>query len=66
MAQVSMTVRIDSELKKQFSEVCNELGMSVNTAINIFVNAAVKTQSIPFKISARPAEDNCRQRLNEE
>ena len=39
MAQVSMTVRMDSQLKKQFNELCNEIGMSVNTAINIFANA---------------------------
>ena len=42
MAQVSMSVRLDSQLKKQFNELCNEIGMSVNTAINVFVNAAVK------------------------
>ncbi|MBR1400191.1 MAG: type II toxin-antitoxin system RelB/DinJ family antitoxin [Prevotella sp.] len=58
MAQVSMTVRMDSQLKKQFNELCNEIGMSVNTAINVFVNAVVKTRSIPFKISAYPTEDN--------
>lgn len=50
MAQVSMTVRLDSQLKKQFSELCSEVGMSVNTAINVFVNAVVRTRSIPFKI----------------
>ena len=50
MAQVSMTVRMDSQLKKQFNELCNEIGMSANTAINVFVKAAVRTRSIPFKI----------------
>ena len=50
MAQVSMTVRMDSQLKKQFNELCNEIGMSVNTAINVFVNAAVKSRGIPFEI----------------
>ena len=54
MAQVSMTVRLDSQLKKQFNELCNEIGMSVNTAINVFVNAAVKTRGIPFEIKATP------------
>ena len=58
MAQVSMTVRMDSQLKKQFNELCNEIGMSVNTAINIFANAVVRTKSIPFKITAYPSEDN--------
>ena len=52
MAQVSMTVRMDSQLKKQFNELCNEIGMSVNTAINVFAKAVVKTRSIPFEIKA--------------
>lgn len=58
MAQVSMTVRLDSQLKKQFNELCNEIGMSVNTAINVFVNAAVKTKGIPFEIKASQKSDN--------
>lgn len=58
MAQVSMTVRLDSQLKKQFNELCNEIGMSVNTAINVFVNAAVKTRGIPFEIKSTPKEES--------
>ena len=50
MAQVSVTVRMDSQLKQQFNELCNEIGMSVNTAINIFANAVVRTRSIPFRV----------------
>ena len=58
MAQVSMTVRLDSQLKKQFNELCNEIGMSVNTAIIVFVNAAVKTRGIPFEIKASQKSAN--------
>lgn len=58
MARVSMTVRLDSQLKKQFTELCNEIVMSVNTAINVFVNAAVKTKVIPFEIKASPKSAN--------
>jgi addiction module RelB/DinJ family antitoxin len=57
MAQVSMTVRMDSQLKKQFNELCNEIGMSVNTAINIFANAVVRTRGIPFEIKATPKDE---------
>ena len=56
MAQVSMTVRLDSQLKKQFNELCNEIGMSATTAINVFVEAAVRTRSIPFKIDLNEPE----------
>ena len=50
MAQVSMTVRMDSQLKQKFDALCSQFGMSVNTAINVFANAVVKTKTIPFII----------------
>jgi len=50
MAQSAVTVRIDSEMKSLFDELCNKFGMSINTAFNIFVNAVVRTRSIPFTI----------------
>lgn len=58
MAQVSMTLRVDSQQKKQFSELCNEIGMSVNTAINVFINAALRTRGIPFEIKTTPKEES--------
>ena len=47
-----MTVRVDSNQKMLFDELCSEFGMSANTAMNIFVNAVVRTRRIPFEISA--------------
>lgn len=56
MAQVSMTVRMDSQLKQNFDALCARMGMSANAAINVFANAVVRTRSIPFKISANPLD----------
>ena len=56
MAQVSMTVRMDSQLKQNFDALCSRMGMSINAAFNIFANAVVRTRSIPFRISANPIE----------
>lgn len=50
MAQSAVTVRLDSEMKSQFDELCEQFGMSVNTAFNIFVKAVVRSRSIPFAI----------------
>ena len=52
MAQSAVTVRIDSEIKSQFDKVCEQIGMSANTAFNVFVKAVVRTRSIPFEIKA--------------
>lgn len=50
MAQSAVTVRIDSEMKSKFDKLCEQFGMSANTAFNIFVNAVVRSRSIPFTI----------------
>ena len=56
MAQSAVTVRIDSEMKSQFDELCEQFGMSSNTAFNIFVKAVVRSRSIPFTIRGNRTE----------
>ena len=53
MAQVSMTVRTDANLKAIFTNLCEEFGMSANTAMNIFMRAVAETKSIPFSIGKK-------------
>lgn len=37
IAQSALTIRLDSDLKMQFDSLCEEFGMSTNTAFNIYV-----------------------------
>ena len=41
MAQTNLNVRIDENLKKQFDAFCDELGLSMSVAINIFVKKGI-------------------------
>ena len=52
MAQTAMTVRLDSVQKAKFDQLCEQFGMSANTAINIFVRTIICNRCIPFTISA--------------
>lgn len=52
MSQTAMTIRMDSDLKMQFDALCDEFGMSANTAFNIFARAVVRKRQIPFIIEA--------------
>ena len=52
MGQTAFKVRIDSEMKSKFEKICEQLGMSTNTAFNIFVETVVNSRSIPFIISS--------------
>ena len=56
MAQTAMTVRMDNQQKAQFDKLCEQFGMSANTAINIFVKAVIRSKSIPFSIQAKNEE----------
>lgn len=54
MAQSAVTVRLDTDIKAQFDSLCEQFGMSANTAFNIFVKAVVRSRSIPFTIKGTP------------
>ena len=36
MAQTTINIRMDEELKKSFENVCEELGLNMSTAMTIF------------------------------
>lgn len=57
MTQVTMTVRTDANLKATFTKLCEEFGMSANTAMNIFMRAVAETKGIPFPIGKRQDDD---------
>ncbi|MEE0403191.1 type II toxin-antitoxin system RelB/DinJ family antitoxin [Megasphaera elsdenii] len=40
-------------MKKDFEKFCDSIGMSMSTAVNIFIKKSVGEQRIPFEISAR-------------
>ena len=50
MAQTTVNVRMDENLKKQLEWLCNELGMSISTAITVFARTAVREGRIPFEL----------------
>ena len=52
MAQTTICIRLDENLKKEFEQFCISTGMSMSTAINIFIMKSVREQRIPFDITA--------------
>jgi len=53
MAQTNINIRMDEELKKNFEEICNDLGLNMSVAFNVFAKAVVRKQGIPFEVSLR-------------
>ncbi len=48
----TVTVRMDSALKNEADRICNEMGLSISSAITIFIKRLVNDRAIPFKVSA--------------
>ena len=52
-----MTISIDDDLKKDFSNVCKEIGLQPSTAFTIFAKTVVRERAIPFTLSADSAHE---------
>lgn len=52
MAQIS--VRIEDDVKKKAEQACADIGMSLSTAINIYLKKLGQERRIPFEVSADP------------
>lgn len=57
MSQSTFSIRMDSNLKKEFDELCSDFGMNATTAFNIFARAVVRERKIPFEISSTLRKD---------
>ena len=51
MATVNMSIRMDTELKRQAEAMLSEMGLNMTTAMNIFLKQVVRQGKIPFEIS---------------
>ena len=56
MATTTISARIDSKKKKEAEELLAEFGMSLSSAINLFISEAIAYQGIPFEIRRRNAK----------
>ena len=51
MAQTNVNIRMDEDTKKAFDAFCEEIGLSVSSAFNIFAKTVVREQRIPFELT---------------
>ena len=52
MPDTTVTIRVDDEVKRRFDEFCNNVGMNMSVAVNMFIRAALRENKIPFPIEA--------------
>ena len=52
MAQIS--VRVDDAVKRGAEQTFNDIGLSMNAAITVFLKACAREKRIPFELTADP------------
>ena len=57
MANTSMNIRMDADVKRQAQQIFSDMGMDTTTAINIFLRQVIRTHSIPFDIKTDAPND---------
>ncbi len=51
MAQTTLSIRMDEQVKKQLDAFCAEVGINTSAAINLFAKTVIREQRIPFEIA---------------
>lgn len=46
----NFSIRMDAEVKKQCEEIYSQLGMSLTTAINVFLRQSIRSKGLPFEV----------------
>lgn len=54
MATTNINVRVDTELKQSAEALFNDLGLSMSSAITMFLKSAVSHDGIPFEVKRVP------------
>ena len=49
MSAVNMNIQVDAGLQKKAQALCDSIGLSFNTAVNLLLRQAVQEQSIPVQ-----------------
>lgn len=50
MAQTTLSVRMDEDVKKGLEAFCADVGMNTSVAINMFAKAVLRERRLPFDV----------------
>ncbi|MCD8366261.1 MAG: type II toxin-antitoxin system RelB/DinJ family antitoxin [Clostridiales bacterium] len=63
----NFSVRMDSDIKKQCESLYGELGMTLTTAINVFLRQSLRVGGFPFEVKLdRPNQETAAAMLEAE
>ena len=62
---VSTSIKIDARTKKEAQELFKDMGMSLTTAINIFLKQAIRERGLPFYVGQAKYKDEVYQAMKD-
>jgi len=65
MPGVNVTVRIDEETKREFDVFCENVGINITTAFNMFIKATLRTRELPFTVTDADYKKQAKRELGE-
>lgn len=65
MSTTNINIRVDNELKKEAESLFDDLGLTMSSAINMFLKSAVANDGIPFTISRKKLNSTTKAALAE-
>ena len=57
MADTTVTIRVDEDIKRRFEEFCSDVGINMSVAVNMFIRASLREKKIPFTIASSKLSD---------
>jgi len=54
MGKVVVNFRIDKETKQEMEKICEDIGISIGTAFNIFAKKFTRERKMPFELDSDP------------
>lgn len=65
MKTLNLNIRVNAEDKKGFEQFCDNVGMNVSTAVNLFIKTVLREQKLPFEIRSNAFDDVVYEKLKE-
>lgn len=54
---VQITVRLEKTVKQEAERICSEIGISMSSAIIIYLKKVAREKRIPFELTAEPISE---------
>lgn len=65
MESMTINVRVNADDKKIFEQFCEDVGMNVSTAVNMFIKSVIREQKLPFEVKSDISNEIIYQKLKE-